>query len=120
MIEIVKASAGSGKTFTLACTYLEILFRMKKEGRDASFRNILAVTFTNKATAEMKNRILRELHRLGTDPAESRFTRFFVPAIFPDTESLREVSRQILVDIRRSPSPLGSACLRAPSPSRWR
>ena len=57
MIEIVKASAGSGKTFTLARTYLDIIFRMKKEGRDASFRNVLAVTFTNKATAEMNSKI---------------------------------------------------------------
>ena len=99
MIEIVKASAGSGKTFTLARTYLEIIFRMKKEGRDSSFRNILAVTFTNKATAEMKNRILRELHRLSVSPGESRFTRFFVPEIFPDESQLQKASSQILTDI---------------------
>ncbi|MBQ7194566.1 MAG: UvrD-helicase domain-containing protein [Bacteroidales bacterium] len=99
MIEIVKASAGSGKTFTLARTYLEIIFRMKKEGRDSSFRNILAVTFTNKATAEMKNRILRELHRLSVSPGESRFTRFFVPEIFPDEAQLQKASSQILTDI---------------------
>ena len=99
MIEIVKASAGSGKTFTLARTYLDIIFRMKKEGRDASFRNVLAVTFTNKATAEMKNRILKALHRLSVDPGDSKFTKFFVPEIFPDNESLKKASLDILVEI---------------------
>ncbi|MBP5741612.1 MAG: UvrD-helicase domain-containing protein, partial [Bacteroidales bacterium] len=52
MINIVKASAGSGKTFKLAKTYIELLLR--SEDRYA-YRHILAVTFTNKATGEMKN-----------------------------------------------------------------
>ena len=52
MIKVDKASAGSGKTFTLAHTYIDLL----KD--DLSYRHILAVTFTNKATAEMKERIL--------------------------------------------------------------
>ena len=58
MIKIEKASAGSGKTFTLSHTYLNLL----KER--FAYRHILAVTFTNKATAEMKDRILRDLFRL--------------------------------------------------------
>ena len=53
-----KASAGSGKTHLLAGKYLEIL--LNSEDRYA-YRHILAVTFTNKATAEMKERILRDL-----------------------------------------------------------
>lgn len=60
MININKASAGSGKTYTLAHTYIDLL-------RDElSYRRILAVTFTNKATAEMKERILEYL---AADPA---------------------------------------------------
>lgn len=57
-IEIFRASAGSGKTFTLTKEYLELLF-----GSDDihAYRHILAVTFTNKATEEMKNRILEDL-----------------------------------------------------------
>jgi ATP-dependent exoDNAse (exonuclease V) beta subunit len=55
------ASAGSGKTFNLAAIYLSHLFREKD-----SYRKILAVTFTNKATAEMKSRILDQLHVLAT------------------------------------------------------
>lgn len=58
MIDLYKASAGSGKTYTLSKTYLELLLGDKNP---SSYRNILAVTFTNKATEEMKERILRDL-----------------------------------------------------------
>lgn len=54
---ICKASAGSGKTHKLTGEYLKLIF---KQG--VSFRNILAVTFTNKATAEMRSRILQAIH----------------------------------------------------------
>lgn len=58
-LKIVKASAGSGKTFRLTAEYLKLLF--EQEGK---FSNILAVTFTNKATQEMQERILEALYRL--------------------------------------------------------
>ncbi|MDG5800909.1 UvrD-helicase domain-containing protein [Marinilabiliaceae bacterium ANBcel2] len=58
-LKIYKASAGSGKTFTLTQEYIELLFY-----NHSSFRNTLAVTFTNKATAEMRARILTKLHNL--------------------------------------------------------
>ncbi|NCC09455.1 MAG: ATP-dependent helicase [Bacteroidia bacterium] len=54
---VYKASAGSGKTFTLAVEYIKLLIQNPK-----AYRQILAVTFTNKATAEMKERILSQLH----------------------------------------------------------
>lgn len=57
-IQIYRASAGSGKTFTLTKDYLKLLFA---DGDIHSYRHILAVTFTNKATEEMKNRIIEEL-----------------------------------------------------------
>ena len=47
-LTVYKASAGSGKTFTLAVNYIKILLC-----NPHSYRNILAVTFTNKATEEM-------------------------------------------------------------------
>ena len=59
ILTVYKASAGSGKTFQLTTEYLKIIFKNPEE-----FRLILAVTFTHKATAEMKARILRELHNL--------------------------------------------------------
>lgn len=59
MLDIYKASAGSGKTFALTLEYFRIIFESPVE-----YKNILAVTFTNKATEEMKSRIMNELHRL--------------------------------------------------------
>ncbi len=58
-LTIYKASAGSGKTYTLAFEYLLHLIR-----NPYAYRRILAVTFTNKATAEMKTRIINELFHL--------------------------------------------------------
>lgn len=54
---VYKASAGSGKTFTLATEYIKLLVR-----DPLNYRTILAVTFTNKATEEMKMRILSQLY----------------------------------------------------------
>ena len=56
-LTVYKASAGSGKTFTLATEYIKLLML-----NPMSYRNILAVTFTNKATEEMKMRILSQLY----------------------------------------------------------
>lgn len=56
-LTIYKASAGSGKTFTLATEYIKLLIL-----NPMSFRTTLAVTFTNKATEEMKSRILSQLY----------------------------------------------------------
>jgi len=69
-MRILKASAGSGKTYNLSKSYIDIL--MSSDDRWA-YRHILAVTFTNKATAEMKSRILRDLAELAkTEPKAQR------------------------------------------------
>ncbi len=64
--QIYIASAGSGKTFTLVKEYLKILFRQAQNGNFHVYRNILAITFTNKATHEMKERIINELTAIAT------------------------------------------------------
>ena len=56
-LTVYKASAGSGKTFTLSVEYIKLLIN-----DPTSFRSTLAVTFTNKATEEMKTRILSQLY----------------------------------------------------------
>jgi ATP-dependent exoDNAse (exonuclease V) beta subunit len=63
---VYKASAGSGKTFTLA---VEFIKRLVQDPH--AYREILAVTFTNKATGEMKERILSQLYGIWTDDVES-------------------------------------------------
>ncbi|WP_456100402.1 UvrD-helicase domain-containing protein [Prevotella jejuni] len=56
-LTVYKASAGSGKTFTLASEYITLVVKNPQD-----YRSILAVTFTNKATQEMKTRILSQLY----------------------------------------------------------
>jgi len=56
--KVFNASAGSGKTFNLVKSYLKLLFKTENI---FGFRNILAMTFTNKAVGEMKERILKKL-----------------------------------------------------------
>ena len=61
MLTIYRASAGAGKTHTLTGEYLKLLF-----SAPGAYRRILAVTFTNKATEEMKSRIVTELYLLAS------------------------------------------------------
>lgn len=69
MINVIKASAGSGKTYQLTYAYIKLLlgykskghYRLANENHRERHRHILAVTFTNKATGEMKERIVKEL-----------------------------------------------------------
>jgi len=68
---VYKASAGSGKTFTLATEYIKLLVVNPQ-----SYRTILAVTFTNKATEEMKMRILSQLYGIWKElPDSESYTR---------------------------------------------
>ena len=81
MLHIYKASAGSGKTYTLTLEYIKLLLGYRDEqGRyrlyrksDAQHRRILAVTFTNKATEEMKHRIVFQLDILAHDTEKSPY-----------------------------------------------
>lgn len=81
-LDIYKASAGSGKTFLLTIKYLLLLFNDPE-----SYRNTLAVTFTNKATAEMKERILDVLKWLAAgDPKAKPYREILLDAL-PDMEA---------------------------------
>ena len=66
-LKIYRASAGSGKTFTLALEYMKLLVE-----NPHSYRNILAVTFTNKATGEMKERILGKLYGVANNLKDAK------------------------------------------------
>lgn len=66
-MQVVEASAGSGKTYELASRYLRLLFDPSLQAGDIPLKNILAITFTNKACLEMKERILQFLKQLALD-----------------------------------------------------
>lgn len=66
-LTVYKASAGSGKTFTLAREYMTLIIN-----NPHTYRTILAVTFTNKATEEMKTRILSQLYGIAHGLKESK------------------------------------------------
>lgn len=67
--EIYNASAGSGKTFTLVKEYLKIILSSK---RDDAYKNILAITFTNKAVEEMKTRIVATLEEFAKETPNTK------------------------------------------------
>jgi len=67
LLTVYKASAGSGKTFRLTVEYLKLLIENPQ-----AYRRILAVTFTNKATEEMKQRILSQLYGISHRLPDSR------------------------------------------------
>ena len=74
---VYKASAGSGKTFTLAAQYISIVLYKAWKYRDyKAFEHIVAMTFTVKATKEMKDRILSYLYDLGHGSTDKSFIGF--------------------------------------------
>ena len=81
---VYKASAGSGKTFTLAVEYIKLLIK-----NPYAYRSILAVTFTNKATTEMKERILGQLYGIWTGDKES------APYLSKITEELKQTDEEV-------------------------
>ena len=117
MITIYKASAGSGKTFTLALRYISLLigwhdsvagrWRLNSPAMPAPARHraILAVTFTNKATAEMKTRIVETLAALSKEscppgnPYMEKLLGIFAPATVSEISvAARRALMQLLFD----------------------
>ncbi len=92
-LTIYSASAGSGKTHQLAGIYLEKLFRSRQ-----NYRKILAVTFTHKATAEMKGRILDELNKLAVGE-NSKYLDNLVKSSRKPEETIRREAKEILYSI---------------------
>lgn len=94
-INIYSASAGSGKTFSLVCEYLEKLLE-----NPYAYRNILAVTFTNKSTNEMKTRILSTLYGLATNQSYAKdYLKKLQENTSKSEQTIREKSKEILQTI---------------------
>ena len=103
-LTLCRASAGTGKTYTLAHRYIDIL--MSGE----SYRSILAVTFTNKATAEMKERILTYLYEMSfseKDADRRSMAKMQFDAILSDFDNMRVMTidsflQQLMSGLARS------------------
>ncbi|PZD79068.1 exodeoxyribonuclease V subunit beta [Mesonia sp. K7] len=95
---IYNASAGSGKTYTIVVKYLGILLLSPKKD---TYKNILAITFTNKAVAEMKTRIITALKNLSEEETEA--TQNLFDSVVEETglskTSIRQRSKSILLEI---------------------
>lgn len=91
--KIFKSSAGSGKTFTLVKEYLCIVLR-----EPSFYRNVLAITFTNKAAGEMKERIIKELKSLAGGDASAMLGLVQEATALP-AATLRENAGEVLAAI---------------------
>ena len=114
MLEKIKASAGSGKTYTLTQRFLQLLAELSAGGQDGTcsgicrksshragskvFSEILAMTFTNKAAAEMKIRVIEALKKLVLE-ALAR------PACFQTPANLAPGGRQRQASLFDEPPP---------------
>ena len=87
---IYRSSAGSGKTHTLVSTYIQLALKSPN-----NFKRILAVTFTNQATQEMKQRIITSLYNIvvGT---ETMLTKEFLETNGWTKNVLQERAKNVL------------------------
>ena len=90
-LTIIRASAGSGKTHRLTNFFLDIVLKERLD----YFKSILGVTFTNKATGEMKRRILDMLYRY-TNSDKPEYSKELLDFFKEDTARIREKSAVLL------------------------
>jgi len=96
-VVVVEASAGSGKTYALAKRYLGLLIHPALRTDRVLLRNILAITFTNKATVEMKERILEFLKRIALDAFEHlQQEEEIISALGIDKQSARKIANDTM------------------------
>ncbi|MGO3707928.1 MAG: UvrD-helicase domain-containing protein [Mesonia hippocampi] len=94
-LTIYDASAGAGKTFTIVKNYLSILLQAKSKDY---YRNILAITFTNKAVGEMKLRIIESLKAFSQTPVPENH-QALLAAVQQQTKLSEEEIQQKSADI---------------------
>lgn len=104
-IHIVEASAGSGKTFSLAKRYVQLLLQTAANDRavnQSHLRSILAITFTNKAAFEMKQRILLFLKKMAFQQLASFEVEVILHPIGMNAQQAQPLAQRLMDDIIRS------------------
>ena len=97
--QVYSASAGSGKTFTLVKEYLRVLLQSEDEN---IFNKILAITYTNKAAGEMKERILNNLLDFSKGNAENDMLRLLSVETGQTIKTIKNKSERVLNNILQS------------------
>ena len=96
MKKVIKASAGTGKTYRLSLEYLAALLK------DIDFSEIIVMTFTKKATAEIKNRILQHLRAIISSSSEKEDIINSLKDIYPeleiDKEKLEKIYKKMILN----------------------
>jgi len=87
---LIKASAGSGKTYKISSEYVSFILKHPDK-----IKNVLAITFTNKAASEMKNRILNLLKSL-TGDENKNFKKQISSILDIDEDKITDLSRSVL------------------------
>ncbi len=103
--KVIRASAGTGKTYRLSLEYIALLLQNREAG--IHFSEILVITFTKKATAEIRERIFHHLQTVGEESADAVSLRRNLAEIagFPITEAhiryLQQVHQEMLTEKSR-------------------
>ena len=92
---VLSASAGSGKTYQLVLQYLSIVLKTKSPNK---FKGIVAITFTNKASLEMKTRIIDALFKLAKYKSSSEDKK--TAEIIEELEKLVKVDEKEILNFR--------------------
>ncbi|MGB0166243.1 MAG: UvrD-helicase domain-containing protein, partial [Luteibaculum sp.] len=100
---VYNASAGSGKTYQLVLSYLSIFL---KPGQAKRFKNILAITFTNAASKEMLERVLRGIKEIST-PGESELKKEMAQKLGCTEQDLEKSALQALQAMLHNYSQIG-------------
>ncbi len=93
---VYKASAGSGKTFTLATQYIAICLGKPGTFQENAFQQIVTLTFTNKANNELKERVLKTLEELADQPEKSNYLEPIMEATDLDVKEIQTRSNTVL------------------------
>ena len=98
---IVEASAGSGKTYALAKRYIQLMLKLSLEDPSSSIvmKQILALTFTNKAAYEMKERILEFLKKIALGHISDKEEEIILHPIGLSRSQAKSVAFKLMEDV---------------------